>query len=104
MHAEGDPVSRSGFARRDMAMDLIAKATVIIKARDGDGTFRHDMEAIRLGRSFFLGRRVLDNSGPVWFRQLLSGGAMPLSGSDAIIEALRHTRRHVPLDSFIPYC
>lgn len=83
------PGSRGGkhnFPMRNRTMALLSAATVIIEAGESSGTISQGWEALRLGRSLFIAKSVVDNPALTWPAQMLGYGAEILS--DTTVELL----------------
>jgi len=85
--APGVPVSRGNFPRRNRTMALVSDASVIVEAGESSGTQSQGWEALRLGRSLFLLRSLVE-SGPAWAQSLVEHGAFVLDRIDDLIEVL----------------
>lgn len=64
--AEGTPVVKGNFPKRNRVMALLSDATVIIEASDTSGTLHQAAECIRQGRWLFILKSLSDNSTIKW--------------------------------------
>src|ERR1700687_1786141 len=67
------------FVLRNRTMALISDATIIVEAGDTSGSLHQGWEALRLGRSLFIWKSVLNNKQLSWPEKMLQYGAMELS-------------------------
>ncbi len=69
-------------------MALISHATVIIEAGVKSGCISQGWEALRLGRSLFLTRSLVDNYDVEWTSKFLDHGAMILDSAEDLLDTL----------------
>lgn len=69
--AEGEPVFRGNFPKRNRVMALLSDATVIVEASDTSGTLHQAAECIGQGRWLFILRSVVDDPGITWPQRFL---------------------------------
>lgn len=83
----GHPTTPKDFVLRNRTMALISDATIIVEAGETSGSLHQGWEALRLGRSLFIWKTVLD-VGLTWPEKMLQYGAIVLSDPSDIIETL----------------
>jgi len=76
------------FVTRNRTMALISDATIIVEAEDTSGSLHQGWEALRLGRSLFIWKAILNNSKLTWPQKMLQYGAIELSDPIDVIESL----------------
>jgi DNA processing protein len=76
------------FVVRNRTMALISDATIIIEALDTSGSLHQGWEALRLGRSLFIWKSILNNPRLNWPKKMLQYGAIELSDPAHIFESL----------------
>lgn len=76
------------FVLRNRTMALISDATIIVEAGDTSGSLHQGWEALRLGRSLFIWKSVLNNKQLSWPEKMLQYGAMELSDPMDVFEVL----------------
>jgi len=76
------------FVLRNRTMALISDATIIVEAGDTSGSLHQGWEALRLGRSLFIWKSVLNNKQLSWPEKMLQYGAMELSDPTDVFEVL----------------
>lgn len=81
------------FPIRNRTMALISDATVIIEAGESSGTLHQGWEALRLGRSLFIWRTILENKKLSWPQDMLNYGAMVISDPREMLETLPSSHR-----------
>jgi len=81
------------FPFRNRTMALISDATVIIEAGETSGTLHQGWEALRLGRSLFIWRTILENKKLNWPQEMLNYGAMVISDPKEMLETLPSPQR-----------
>jgi DNA processing protein len=87
--APGSVVKPHFFPTRNRTMALICQASVIIEAGDGSGTLSQGWEAMRLGRSLFISRDVIENEALSWPAEMLEYGAQVIDENiDPLLETL----------------
>jgi DNA protecting protein DprA len=69
--AEGEPVFKGNFPKRNRVMAAISDATVIIEASDTSGTLHQAAECQRLGRWLFIAKSVADDASLKWPKSFL---------------------------------
>lgn len=69
--AEGEPVFKGNFPKRNRVMALLSDATVIVEASDTSGTLHQAAECIQRGRWLFILKSVLENSDLKWPERFL---------------------------------
>jgi DNA processing protein len=81
------------FPIRNRTMALISDATVIIEAGESSGSLHQGWEALRLGRSLFIWRTILENKRLNWPQKMLNYGAMVISNPSEMLETLPSPQR-----------
>jgi DNA processing protein len=81
------------FPFRNRTMALVSDATVIIEAGETSGTLHQGWEALRLGRSLFIWRTILENKKLNWPQEMLNYGAMVISDPKEMLETLPSPQR-----------
>jgi DNA processing protein len=76
------------FVARNRTMALISDATIIVEAGDTSGSLHQGVEALRLGRSLFIWKSILNNKQVTWPQKMLKYGAMVLSDPIDMLESL----------------
>lgn len=69
--AEGEPVFKGNFPKRNRVMALLSDATVIVEASDTSGTLHQAAECIRQGRWLFILKSVIDDPSVSWPERFL---------------------------------
>ncbi|WP_235679054.1 DNA-processing protein DprA [Aquibium microcysteis] len=89
--ADGEPVYKGNFPKRNRVMALLSDATVIVEASDTSGTLHQAAECQRQGRWLFIMRAVAENPRLTWPSKFLSHPKTKvLRSTFDIIEALEH--------------
>lgn len=76
------------FVVRNRTMALISDATIIVEAQDTSGLLHQGWEALRLGRSLYIWKSIMNNNQVTWPQKMLQYGAMELSDPIDILESL----------------
>lgn len=76
------------FVVRNRTMTLISDATIIVEAQDTSGSLHQGWEALRLGRSLYIWKSIMNNNQVTWPQKMLQYGAMELSDPIDILESL----------------
>ena len=76
------------FVARNRTMALISDATIIVEAGDKSGSLHQGWEALRLGRSLFIWKSILDNTQLNWPKDMMQHGAIELSNPIDVLEFL----------------
>ena len=84
----GRPITRQNFVLRNRTMALISDATIIAEATDTSGSLHQGWEALRLGRSLFIWKSILNNSQLTWPQKMFRYGAIVLFDPEDIFESL----------------
>lgn len=84
----GNPTTPKNFVLRNRTMALISDATVIVEAGEKSGTKHQGWEALRLGRSLFIWKAILDDTELIWPKKMLEYGAVELSDPNDIFDSL----------------
>lgn len=84
----GYPVQKGNFVIRNRTMALISDATVIVEAGDNSGSLHQGWEAIRLNRSLFIWKSIVEDSSLKWPKQMMSYGAVPLYSPNDMLHSL----------------
>lgn len=86
----GYPTRRQNFPIRNRTMALFSDATAIVEAGEKSGSISQGWEALRLGRSLFVSKWLVERSGLEWPHQMISYGAQVLSDDsvDELIDSL----------------
>ena len=77
--AEGHPVLKDNFPRRNRTMALLSDATIVVDAAETSGTRHQAWEALRLNRSLFLLENVVANPDLTWPAEMIEYGAETLN-------------------------
>lgn len=81
----GYPTTPKSFPMRNRTMALFSDATVIMEAANNSGSLHQGWEALRLGRSLFIAKAIVDDDTKNWTDDMLHYGARVLS-NDSIEE------------------
>jgi DNA processing protein len=84
----GRPIARQNFVLRNRTMALISNATIIVEALDTSGSLHQGWEALRLGRSLFIWKSILNNPRLTWPEKMLRYGAIKLFDPEDVFESL----------------
>lgn len=84
----GTAVQRQNFPIRNRTMALLVDASVIVEADNTSGSLSQGWEALRLGRSLFIMKSILDRTHLEWPSKMLNYGAQVLDDPDALLEGL----------------
>lgn len=84
----GHPTRPKDFVLRNRTMALISDATIIVEAGESSGSLHQGWEALRLGRSLFIWKSIVENSQLTWPRKMMQYGAMELSNPEDVLEVL----------------
>lgn len=84
----GHSTTRNDFVLRNRTMALISDATIIVEAGDTSGSLHQGWEALRLGRSLFIWKTVVEDSRLSWPEKMRRYGAMVLSDPTEVFEVL----------------
>jgi DNA processing protein len=84
----GSRVWPENFVKRNRTMALISHASVIVEAGDSSGSLSQGWEALRLGRSLFFMKSVLDRSGLKWPEKMQHYGAVILAEPEELLDLL----------------
>jgi len=76
---EGYPVMKQNFPARNKTMALFSDATIIVEASENSGTRHQGWEALKMGRSVFIMKNVIDNPEVRWAKDMLIYGAQVLT-------------------------
>ncbi len=76
------------FVVRNRTMALISDATIIVEALDTSGSLHQGWEALRLGRSLFIWKSIVNNHKLHWSEKMLQYGAIKLSDPADVFESL----------------
>lgn len=86
--APGTAVRRHFFPMRNRTMALMVDASVIVEAGDTSGSLSQGWEALRLNRTLFIMRSILDRPDLTWPKEMMAYGAQVLEDVDPLLEAL----------------
>lgn len=86
--APATPVQRKNFVLRNRTMALACNASVIVEAGEGSGTLSQGWEALRLRRTLFLMRSIVESRTLDWPQQMLDHGAEILEEPEQVLEAI----------------
>lgn len=75
----GHPVMKHNFPARNKTMALFSDATIIVEASENSGTRHQGWEALKMGRSVFIMKNVIDNPEVRWAKEMLIYGAQVLN-------------------------
>jgi DNA processing protein len=84
----GHATTPKDFVLRNRTMALISDATIIVEAGDSSGSLHQGWEALRLGRSLFIWKSVVNDARLTWPKKMMRYGAMELSDPADVIEVL----------------
>jgi len=84
----GHVTTPKDFVLRNRTMALISDATIIVEAGDSSGSLHQGWEALRLGRSLFIWKSILNDSRLTWPEKMMQYGAMELSNPTDALEVL----------------
>jgi DNA processing protein len=86
----GSATQRQNFPIRNRTMALISHVTVIMEAQDDSGSLNQGWEALRLGRSLFIAKSIMENPAVTWPQKFVNYGAkeLPDSALDELIDTL----------------
>jgi DNA processing protein len=90
--APDQPVQKQNFILRNRTMALISDASVIVEAGETSGSLSQGWEALRLGRSLFVLKSLVDNPALSWPTKLLDYGAYVLSEPEDLLALLPSER------------
>jgi DNA processing protein len=76
------------FVVRNRTIALISDATIIVEAQDTSGSLHQGWEALRLERSLYIWKSIMNNNQVTWLQKMLQYGAMELSDPVDILESL----------------
>jgi DNA processing protein len=76
------------FVVRNRTMALISDATIIVEALDTSGSIHQGWEALRLGRSLFIWKSIMNNPKLNWPKKMRQYGAIVLSDPEDVFESL----------------
>lgn len=96
----GSSAKRTNFPQRNRTMAIISSATVIVEAGETSGTLSQGWEALRLNRSLFIMKAVVE-SGLNWPKEMLHYGAIVLEDTQQIMDilpSLSIAKRHRNID------
>lgn len=85
----------NSFVLRNRTMALISDATIIVEAEDTSGSRHQGWEALRLGRSLFIWKSILNNTRLTWPHEMIKYGAIVLINPLDILESLPSSFRMV---------
>jgi DNA processing protein len=83
----GHHTIRKDFVARNRTMALISDATIIVEALETSGSRHQGWEALRLGRSVFIWKSIL-NKQLEWPGEMIRYGAIELSDPEDVFESL----------------
>ena len=89
----GHPTERKNFVIRNRTMALISDASIIIEVGETSGSLHQGWEALRLGRPLFISRIIANDRSLKWPKKMVEYGALELTESDEIIDALPSPER-----------
>ncbi|MDA4118913.1 MAG: DNA-protecting protein DprA [Thaumarchaeota archaeon] len=81
------------FPIRNRTMALISDATFIVEAGESSGSLHQGWEALRLGRSLFIWKTILEDKRLNWPQEMLDYGAMVISDPREMLESLPSSQR-----------
>ncbi len=84
----GGPVEKGNFIMRNRTMALLVNSSVIVEAGETSGSLSQGWEALRLGRTLFLLRSIVDRDDLKWPKEMLDYGAVVLTEEDDLLEAV----------------
>lgn len=87
----GHATTPKDFVLRNRTMALISDATIIVEAGDSSGSLHQGWEALRLGRSLFIWKSIMNDGRLTWPEKMKRYGAMELSDPTDAIEVLPST-------------
>jgi len=83
----GHNTTRKDFVIRNRTMALISDATIIVEALETSGSRHQGWEALRLGRTVFIWKSIL-NKQLKWPGEMIQYGAIELSDPEDVFESL----------------
>ncbi len=87
--AEGEPVFKANFPKRNRVMALLSDATVIVEASDTSGTLHQAAECQRNDRWLFIMKSVVEDPAISWPAKFLSHAkTRVLTSTDDVLKAL----------------
>lgn len=84
----GYPIQKGNFVIRNRTMALISDATIIVEAGESSGSLHQGWEAIRLNRSLFIWKSIVEDNSLKWPKQMMRYGAIPLYSPNDILHSL----------------
>ena len=75
----GYPITPGNFPMRNRTMALFSDATAIVEAGEKSGSISQGWEALRLGRSLFISKWLVEEAGLEWPRKMMEYGAQVLT-------------------------
>jgi DNA processing protein len=84
----GRPTTPGCFPMRNRTMALIVDASVIVEAGNTSGSLSQGWEALRLARSLFFLKSVMENKGLTWPQKMMAYGAQVLAEPEELLETL----------------
>jgi DNA processing protein len=84
----GHATKPKDFVLRNRTMALISDATIIVEAGETSGSLHQGWEALRLGRSLFIWKSILNNRQLSWPEKMMRYGAAELSDPEDVFEVL----------------
>lgn len=87
------PTQRKNFVLRNRTMALICNTSIIVEAGDTSGSLHQGWEALRLGRSLFIRKSLVNDSRLSWPKKMLDYGAMILSDPEEVLEVLPSAKK-----------
>jgi DNA processing protein len=84
----GYPTRRQNFPMRNRTMALLVDASVIVEAGPTSGSLSQGWEALRLGRTLFIMRSVVENTALTWPEQMLDYGAYVLTDVEDLLDRI----------------
>lgn len=86
--APGVKTQRHHFPIRNRTMALLVDASVIVEAGDTSGSLSQGWEALRLGRTLFIMKSLLERTDLEWPAKMLHYGAAVLDDPEALLDEL----------------
>jgi DNA processing protein len=89
----GHPTQPKDFVVRNRTMALISDASIIVEAKDTNGSLHEGWEALRLGRPLFIWHSIMRHSSLSWPRKMVMYGATVLKDPEEVLDVLPSRER-----------
>ena len=91
------PIQPKNFVIRNRTMALISDASIIVEASDSSGSLHQGWEVLRLGRSLFIWKSLIEDDYLSWPEKMIEYGAMILTNPEEALDFLPTNERILPL-------